>query len=424
MATRLTTRRGFLLGSAACLTGLALAQPRGVAAAAQQAPPAPAAVPFSWRFKRLLWQTAQSCVQEEGFWLVPSSAYGSYYTRDSFWLLAALQDRALSAEAVRKLAADQRDNADGHIATSLERDGSRPEHRDHDDESSLLFVLHNLLLARLGGEPDREALARVLSFVEAHVHDGKYVAWGEKRSGAEGPLGAYHYWADTFRPAGRAEAREAVFTYNQGLYALALNALRELGLGSRVPTEALAAAEAAYASLTHPGDGQTLVQAAGSTNLDVSALVGEALSLYFYNRSLLGRERVAATLAHLPAVHFPGGAFLGYKVLSKDNGEYLAQSDFFASLSNTPGNYHNGGSWLLYDALALYAGQFHGVQQAAALFRQRLEAEVRLSWDSHEYISTSVATLGGAERFRDGYAWNAFVLNLLPWDGYYAALPL
>ena len=54
--------------------------------------------------------------------------------------------------------------------------------------------------------------------------------------------------------------------------------------------------------------------------------------------------------------------------------------------ANTPGNYQNGASWLLYDALALYAGIRHGLAGSPGLLLDRLASETRRSPSLHEYI--------------------------------------
>jgi hypothetical protein len=100
-------------------------------------------------------------------------------------------------------------------------------------------------------------------------------------------------------------------------------------------------------------------------------------------------------------------------VIAGLSGAYRPAAEFSGSPENTPGNYHNGGSWLLYDALALYAAARHGVAGGLELFYQRLRSEVCTSWASHEFISTNPGTLGSSQSWRDGYGWNAFLVNLL-----------
>ena len=99
---------------------------------------------FVINFKSLLQSTAAGCVVEDATWVIPSQAYASFFfPRDSFWVLAALNDRPLSQFAVELFEADQAKNPDGHIATALYRDGSHPINRDRDEESTMMYVLHS-----------------------------------------------------------------------------------------------------------------------------------------------------------------------------------------------------------------------------------------------------------------------------------------
>lgn len=372
---------------------------------------------FLASFKDLMLETAQSCVLDAGDWVIPSKFFEFYFfSRDSYWVLGALGDSNLSGNAVAKFADDQLMNLDGHIATALRRDGSRPPFRDRFEESTMMFVLHNYQLNRLGGTPNKEALERAYEFILTHIKDGSYVTTGETRlpSVEDGvnEVGAYHYWADTFRPAGRPLATSEVITYNQGLLCVTLRCLEEMNVG--IDPQLRERAEEIYGGMTNVEDGVALPQRLGSTIIDVASLVGEALSLYSFDTPLLSTERVEATFNRFSKVHYRDGKFLGYKVISDYYGGYRPDGEFIIPEVNRPGHYHHGASWLLYDALALYAAARHNLEGATELFFQRLQSEVRNSWASHEFISTSPDSLGYTESVRDAYGWNTFVLNLLP----------
>lgn len=382
-------------------------------------------------FRELMLQTAGNCVisqnqlENKQDWVIPSLAYENYlFPRDSFWILAALKDKDLSRTVVDKLQKDQIPNDNGQIATALVRDGSRPPNRDRDDESTIFYILHNYLLKQLGGEVDKTSLEKAYNFISSHVSGGKYLTFGERRQGeffdGINQIGTYHYWADTYRPAGRPEATPENFAYNQGLYCVALNCFKNLGIS--IDPRVVQEAESVYSKMVNPMDGISLPQREGSTAMDVSALAGEALSFYFFDKPLLSREKVSATVENLSQVYYPDGEFLGFRSISGFYGSYRPDEEFIVPESNTPGNYQNGGSWLLYDALTLYAAGRHGITLATrngicdpeSLFVQRISSEVKNSWASHEFINTNPESAGWTESFRDGYGWNSFVANLLP----------
>lgn len=368
-------------------------------------------------FKKLMVQTAESCVLDAGNWIIPSRAYSDYfYARDSYWILSALKDRRLSELAVSQFRENQIRNGDGRVATALGRSGTNPELLRRDDESALIYVLHNYLLRQLGGLPQIDSLRQTRDFILSRVREGKYFTTGETRQGPlfDGPnqLGTYHYWADTYRPAGRPEATPQVITYNQGLLCVALRCLRRMGID--VDQGIYRQAELAYASTVNPADSISLPQREGSQTMDVSSLVGEALSLFLFDKPLLSSKRVQETINRFASVNYRDGSFLGFKVISDFSGGHCPSSEFSGTPINSPGRYHNGASWLLYDALALYAGARHQVPEAADLFVQRLASEFKTSRASHEYLRTNVDNLGEPDTMRDGYGWNAFVVVLLP----------
>src|SRR5262249_39816110 len=160
---------------------------------------------------------------------------------------------------------------------------------------------------------------------------------------------------DTLALAGEAPS----LAYCQGLHAVALRALAALGVGQLDPGPA----EDAYRATYDPALGQLRCYAdrAGQFGQlrDVSALVGEALAWYYSARPILDRAAVAATLAAQPRAFYGDGAFLGFRNLTGADSRALPPSWLSDWPANSAGNYQNGASWLLYDALALYAGVRH-----------------------------------------------------------------
>lgn len=372
------------------------------------------------RFRSVMQAAIDDCIRDNGEWVIPSANYADYYfSRDSYWLLAATKDRRLLDIAARRFHEDQRSNPDGHIATALIKDGSRPEARDRAEESTMMDVLREFERVRAGSSPDLTSLQASYQYISSQVRNGAYITTGETRVGpdylGDEQLGTYHYWADTFRPAGRPEATAEVITYNQGLLCVALRCLDQMGVA--IDRSLLQQAERTYSNMTNPADGISLPQRKDSTIMDVSALVGEALSFYYFDRSLLSKEKVEATLKRFASVNYPDGSFLGYKIISDFYGGYRPLREFSGypyHPADMAGNYQNGGSWLLYDALALYAAARHGIAGATDLLLQRVQSELRLSPSSHEFIRTDRAHLGQSETKRDNYGWNTFVINLLP----------
>jgi hypothetical protein len=332
---------------------------------------------------------------DDQLWIRPSDYYRDFFSRDSFWTVAALQNKSL-LEAVRaRFHGDQRNQADGHVATALRNDLTAPPDRDRDDESTLLDVLREYEYARLGGTPDLASLGRSYDYIRAHIQNGHYVT--------RGALGGYHYWADTFRAP-----NPQAFAYNQGLLCAALEALNRMGIP--VGDEPRSTAQQAYTSMINGADNASLPQRIGGTTLDVSALAGDALCLYYFNGSPLPDARVKATFDRLLArgAVYSGGKFVGFRVLCGFDGSYLGLSEFNGTES-VPGNYQNGGSWLLYDALALYSAARHGVPRAADLLLERITTEFERRGTFFEFARTSPSI----DYVRTDYGWNSFAANLI-----------
>jgi hypothetical protein len=360
------------------------------------APTSPGARVDLGQFIGLCRATAAGLARADG-WVMPSGWYPMLFTRDAYWITAGNRDPAVHGAVLARLRPQQ--HADGQAPTALYIDGYNPPGRDNSDECTLLFVLMNYDAARLGGALDRASLDRALGYLRARAPKGRYAS-------IPGPV---TYWLDTLSLAGE----EPSVTYVQGIHAVALRALKTLGIAGAEPEPA----EDAYRAAFDPDLGQLRCYADRDRRFgqlrDISALAGEALSWYYFDRPILDRSMVVATLNAQPRAAYDDGAFLGFKNLTTADGATLPLSWLSDWPENTPGNYQNGASWLLYDALALYAGIRHGVPGAANLMLARLASETRRRAALHEYILTAPGDLGGSVTQRDGYGWNAFVGNLL-----------
>jgi hypothetical protein len=330
---------------------------------------------------------------------MPSGWYPMLFARDAYWIAAAHRDPVVHGALLARLGREQHES--GQTPTALYIDDYRPEGRDRDDESTLLFVLTAFDAFRLGAgqEGIGSSLARAGRFLASRAPGGRY---------ASDP-GPYAYWLDTLALAGDGPC----VAYVQGIYAVVARALAEMGLSSAPPE----AAEEQYRALFDAGLGQLRCYADREARFgqlrDVSALVGEALSLHYFDRPILETWQVAATLEAQPRARYPDGAFLGFKNLTLADGGPLPPGWLSDWPANTPGDYQNGASWLLYDALALRAGVRHGVAGARELLLARLASETRRRPQLHEYLSTSPDDPGASDPKRDGYGWNGFVAHLL-----------
>lgn len=318
--------------------------------------------------------------------LYPSPAYYNPYLRDSFWAALSLRDRRFSTRVLATFAAAER--ADGDPPTLFVNAYRHP--RYHDDESAALLLIwawYNRV--RYGVTPPRAALAHALAYLLGRAHGGFLVS----------PRGPYGSWWDVYSlPA------PDTFSYVQGLYAVALRCAARLGLAP--PAGTLVAAGRAYRALYDPRLGY-LTLSRHIPASDASALTGEFLSLWLFGRPLLSDAVVLRTVHHLA----PFGA--GFHVVALP-GARPGQGTTFAPdpYIGAPGDYQNGASWLLFDALSIGAAGLHGLPNALPWLRARLALEFKHGVMLHEYLRTN-ATLsyyGSAPAYRDQFAWDAFVV--------------
>lgn len=354
---------------------------------------------FVSQFKDKMLSIARGLIVGPGR-IIPSEKYPQYtFARDGFWALMTIQDKGFTQQVVDRFASDQAKNPDGRFATALLHNDSKPDKRDRDEESTMMGVLTQFLLHRLGGGVDTHSLSQAYSFIQRHLQNGQYVTSGDNHPE---DAGTYHYWADTFR-----NPSDSVITYNQGLLCVTLNALKNMDVP--VDNNLITQAENRYRDLANP----ILTQRKGSTIIDISAMVGEGLSLYWFDRSILGPDKILATYNHVTnnsTKVVKDGRFVGFKVLSDSQGRFLSP-EMFNDPNDTEGSYQNGGTWELYDALLLYSAIRHGAgNQAKELFLQRLESE---HLESHEFMFTTPGKEGRFDSSRDNYGWNTFVYRIL-----------
>ncbi len=326
----------------------------------------------------------QSNVDRRAGVVHPSPAYSGVWLRDSFWTLAGLDDLVLSNRALGHFSAAQLPS--GQIPTQFTTFLLDPVYRP--DESTLLFLIWAAWQVQAGGpHPKQATLQAALGYVLGQSSHGLY----------RSPRGMYTSWLDSFRlPA------DDTLAYNQGLYVVALQCARQLGLA--VKNDEVTTAVAGYRSLV---DAKGYLRFSAKLNYhDASALTGDFLSLWLLHQPILSDQVVRRTLADLPA--FQGG----FQILTDGQGRYLPGGSFTPTLQ--PGDYQNGGSWLLYDYLSLAAGALHHIPGMEARMEQRLRAEFGTGAVFHEYLETDSHNpyFPGEPAWRDRFSWDSFVLRV------------
>lgn len=315
----------------------------------------------------------------------PSKAYAGVWVRDSFWTFMAIGDPALSLPALRHFA--NRQLPSGQVPTQFSNFLRDPLYKP--DESTLLFLIWAGWQQEHGGAHlDSAVLHHALGYVRAHVHHGLY----------QSQAGSYASWFDGFvLPA------PDTLSYNQGLYVVAILAAQHLGLG--VGDAEVHTGVEGYQSLVDQHGGYLRFSRLLPYH-DISGLTGEFLSLWLYNRPLLSNAAVSTTLRTQRRFH------AGFRVVTEANGDYLPPQSFVGDFP--AGDYQNGGSWLLYDYMALAAGCLHGVAGLGTQLEDRMRLEFVPGTTFHEYLNTNpTSSLYGHEAvIRDTFSWDSFVVQV------------
>lgn len=321
--------------------------------------------------------------------IYPSPAYYNPYLRDSFWSAQALGNRAFSLYALDQFARSER--ADGEPPTYFINAYRYP--RYHNDESAslvLVWAWRNWTLYHK--VPALHLLQQAADYLLRHSRNGAIVT----------PPGSYASWWDAYT-----FPRASTLSYNQGLAAVAFECAVRLHV--RLPRGTMSAAIQAYRALYDSKRGylalSTVLPAA-----DASALTGDFLSLWLFHIPLLPSRIVYGTVQHLSR----SGA--GFRVVALPgtapaDGSGLPESVTFGK----PGDYQNGASWLLFDALSLGAAGLHGWPEARQAILARVSQEFAHGQVLHEYLQTNpqLPEYGSEPAWRDRFSWDSFALVIL-----------
>jgi len=345
--------------------------------------------------------------------LVPSSYYGpSMYMRDSFWTSLGLAGTPYQ---------DATETSVMNTWTSaIPASGQVPDSvggPSFPDESGLYYLIRmardtNQLHLKAGSKAVAQA---VLDYIQDNqVSNGAFQTAAPADYGNGSDISP-DSWLDGFLyPAGSVDA------YDQGLYVVALEAAKRLGLG--VTTAQVDQADAVYRGLYNPQLGY-LTWLSGTSYKSPDVLAGDALSLYLYNRPLLPVADVTSTLNAQADTKY------GTKDLATEGGGYLPASDFLTLQTTAQGVvnpttepagwYQNGGSWFLWTYLAEYAAMRGGDTAAAADIARTVSQQLEVTPLSKEFqlttknpgdISVDPAypyPLGSSGLARQGFGWNA-----------------
>ncbi len=311
------------------------------------------------------------------YWVVPSVEYANtQYCRDAFWIATMFDDYYDSQCLMHELC----------TVNSYA-------------EYALYIPLWAFRSRGKNTEAGMEKLQAYVSLIESRVQDGWYQSYDENDGRHD-----FQYWADqiAFEPYDST-------AYNQGLLALALASARALGLSTDTDPE-----EAArnYRSLFDSRRGWIGTSRYKNHILGPDPLVPDLLSTVWFGIPLLPSDVV---IAHCESLERIALTPFGYKIFCTGDGSYLSAEDYdipgYVSQANRggymDGDYLKGGSWFLYDCLALLTGAVHGFPGALECLLRRIKLDFTAGGTTFEYIDTKQGAF-----HKPNMGWNIAVYAL------------
>lgn len=216
---------------------------------------------------------------------------------------------------------------------------------------------------------------------------------------------------------------------NQGMLAIALRTIRELGFD--ISESHIQKAEAAYRGFYDAKRKHVLFDRNFPDIISLTDLEPEFFSLWLFNRPILTDDMVKNHLDQMPVLNkvpnSPHPEFgttapicvrltndaKGFAYMSRDYQPFEKFGEENYSDGRNDGFYYNGGSWFRAEYCAYVAGLKHGWKKAIPLMENRVWAEIYLNpaWPfSKEFIPTKWTDTNSWWPSTKGLCWNVFML--------------
>jgi len=345
---------------------------------------------------------------------VPNMNYmPDMYNRDCFFAAVSTYNRSLNLDLWNQWAATQ--TSAGAIGTIITPYMGSVEAKDN--EASIEWLIWAMLnKRRFGVTLPQEKIQRTVRYVL-----NSFDSTGDGICRSHFPLCQIDII--DFNPK---TDRMAV---NQGMLAIALRTIRELGFD--IGEDRLQRAEQAYRAFYDARRKHLLYDRNYPDLISLTDLEPEFFSLWLFNRPMLTDEMVINHLEQIPrlnrspeAPHPALGTTApilirliakkpGYAFLSKDYQPFGSFGEDNYSDGKNDGFYYNGGSWLRAEYCADVVGLKHGWAKARALMENRVWAEIYLNpeWPfSKEFIPTKYTSFDSWWPSTKGLCWNVFLL--------------
>lgn len=345
---------------------------------------------------------------------VPNMNYApDMYNRDSFFAIVSTYNRELNLGIWEKWGKTQ--TTEGGIGTIITPYMGSVEAKDN--EATIEWLMWALLNKRRFGailpqDKIKKAVEYILNEFDADK-DGKCTSHFSLSQ-----IDIVDFQPKTDRLA-----------VNQGMFAVALRTIKELGFDIR--EDYIEKAEAEYRSFYDSNRKHMIFDKNFPDIICLNDLEPEFYSLWLFNRPILTDEMVINHLEQTPLLNkVPGSPHPevgttapilvrltkeepGYSYLTEDYQPFAEFGEINYGKGKNEGFYYNGGSWLRAEYCAYVTGLRHGWEKATPVMENRVWAEIYLNpeWPySKEFIPTKWNSTNEWWVSTRGLCWNVFLL--------------
>ncbi|MCY1722068.1 hypothetical protein OU798_17075 [Prolixibacteraceae bacterium Z1-6] len=345
---------------------------------------------------------------------VPNMNYSpDMYNRDSFWSVISTHNKELNLSIWDQWAKTQ--NSRGAIGTIITPYMGSVEAKDN--EATLEWLMWGLLNnRRFGVELPVNKIDKAVKYV-LHEFD------------EDGDAICSSHFSMTQVDVMEYNPKTQRMAANQGMFAVALRTIKELGYS--IDEDYLAKAEQEYRNFYDQERKHLLFDRDYPDLITTTDLVPEFLSLWLHGHAMLTDEMVINHLEQIPILNKNNNApypelgttaptiirltddSKGYSYMTPDYQPFGEFGIYNYQDRSRDGFYYNGGSWLRSEYTAYVVGLKHGWEKAAKLMENRLWAEFNLNPKmpySKEFIPTRPAFTDSWWNSTRGLCWNVFVL--------------
>ena len=345
---------------------------------------------------------------------VPNMNYApDMYNRDSFFSIVSSYNKALNLKIWEQWAKTQ--NPKGAVATIITPYMGTIEAKDN--EATIQFLIWAMMnKRRYGVTLPKEKIDKAVDYVLNQFDEDRNGICESHFTLSQVDINVY-------------EPKTDKLAVNQGMFAIALKTIKELGY--EISDSYIQKAEIAYLDFYDVTRKHLLFDRDFPDVITMTDLEPEFFSLWLFNKRMLSDEMVINHLNQIPILnkvsnspHPEYGTTApvcvrldnsenGYSYLTPDYQPFREFGEANYKDGARDGFYYNGGSWMRPEYCGYVVGLRHGWDKAKPLMENRAWAEINLNskWPySKEFIPTKWTTTDSWWESTRGLCWNVFIL--------------